>query len=90
MKTFPLVVASPDGRYFDEPVSMLSLRGIEGDLAILAGHEPFITALQAGKCKIICADESVKTATLGGGLLIVSAQNTTLLSSDFAWADDKM
>ncbi len=88
MNTFPLVVASPDGRLFDSPAVMLSLRGAEGDLAILAGHTPFITAVKPCTCKITCEDESVITASLSGGLLIVSNKNTTLLSSDFAWTDE--
>ncbi len=87
MNTFPLVVASPDGRLFDSPAVMLSLRGAEGDLAILAGHTPFITAVKPCVCRITCADESVKTANLSGGLLIVSGKNTMLLSADFSWVN---
>ena len=43
MNTFPLTVASPDGKLFHGEAVQLTLRGSEGDLAVLAGHIPFIT-----------------------------------------------
>ena len=53
MNTFKLTIASPDGNKFSDEAQMLTVRGIEGDLAIMAGHIPFITALQPCDCKIV-------------------------------------
>ena len=50
MNTFHLVISTPDGNLFDGDAAMLSLRGSEGDLAIMAGHIPFITSVKSGKC----------------------------------------
>lgn len=85
MNTFPLTVSSPDGDLFKGDVIFLSLRGSEGDLAILAGHTPFITAVNEGECKIILPDDSERLALCEGGLLTVSAEAVTLLSSGFKW-----
>ena len=57
MKTFPLTIASPDGNLFDQPVVRLILRGTEGDLAVMAGHIPFITAVRPGDCRVELEDQ---------------------------------
>ncbi len=56
MSTFPLLISSPDGDLFRGDAEMLILRGTEGDLAIMAGHIPFVTAVVSGNCVIITAE----------------------------------
>ena len=85
MNTYKLVVSTPDGSVFDGDAVALMVRGTEGELAILAGHVPFITAEKSGECKIILPDDSEKTAKIGGGILTVQNDKTTLLCSDFEW-----
>ena len=46
---------------------MLTLRGADGDLAILAGHIPFITSVQPCDCKIELEDGSEKIGHTHGG-----------------------
>ncbi len=83
MKTFPLVISSPDGDVFREQVIKISLRGTEGDLAVLAGHVPFVTTVKPGTVEITKADESVLSGTVDGGILTVSSEGTTLISGTF-------
>ena len=45
MSTYPLLISSPDGDLFRGEAEMLILRGTEGDLAIMAGHVPFVTGV---------------------------------------------
>ena len=52
MKEFRLVISSPDGTIFDRDITNISLRGANGDLAVMAGHIPFITSVKPGECKI--------------------------------------
>ena len=87
MNTFSLTISSPDGDIFKGDVAFLSLRGSEGDLAIMAGHTPFLTSVISGECKIVFPDDSEKCAILDGGLLTVSKDNVTLLSSGFRWKE---
>ena len=87
MKTFPLVVSSPDGDLFHGDVIKLSLRGSEGDLAVMAGHIPFVTAVKPGKIVIELLEED-KIAHSDGGILSVSDTTVTLLSGSFTWTDD--
>ena len=87
MNTFFLTISSPDGDIFKGEAVFLSLRGSEGDLAIMAGHTPFLTSVMSGECKIVFPDDSEQLAHLDGGLLTVSKDNVTLLSSGFKWKE---
>lgn len=85
MSTYKLIISTPDGSVFDDKAEILIVRGTEGELAIMAGHIPFITAVKPGECKIVLPDDSEKTAQIGGGILTVQNDKTTLLCSDFKW-----
>ncbi len=85
MNTFKLVISSPDGNIFEGEAVMLTLRGISGDLAILAGHTPFITSVVACDCKVELPDGEEKIGSTDGGLLSVSTDGATLLSGSFSW-----
>lgn len=85
MNTFMLNITSPEGKMFSDEVMMLTARGVEGDLAILAGHIPFVTTLKPCECKIVLTDDSEKTGETDGGILTVSSEQVTLLSGSFKW-----
>ncbi len=85
--TFPLLLSSPDGDLFRGDVIFFSVRGTEGDLAIMAGHTPFMTAVVPCDAKIILADDSEKFARIDGGLLTVSPDAVTLLSTGVTWKE---
>ena len=85
MNTYTLTVSSPDGTRFQDEVMELSLRGAGGDLAVLAGHIPFMTSVQPGKCKVVLVDGTERIGIVDGGLLTVSKDGATLLSGSFRW-----
>ena len=87
MKTYKLTVATPDGNAFDGEVIMLTVRGVAGELAVMAGHIPFVTAIKPCDCKIELEDGEDKIAHVDGGLLTVSTEGVTLLAGSFAWAE---
>ena len=85
MKTYPLTISTPDGDLFGGEAAALYLRGADGDLAVLAGHIPFVTTVQPGECRVELEDGSERKGHSDGGLLSVSAENVTLLASAFQW-----
>ena len=87
MSTFPLTISSPSGDLFSGEVMGLTLRGAEGDLAILAGHIPFMTTVKPGKVCLHFLDGTKRTGKTDGGLLTVSQERTTLLSGSFAFEE---
>ena len=52
MTPFKLTVSSPDGNKFEGDVVQFTVRGTEGELAVLAGHIPFVTSVIKGKCDL--------------------------------------
>lgn len=86
MTQYHLSISSPSGTIYDGDVTELLVRGIEGELAVLAGHVPFLTVLKPGKCRVCFADGSVRTARCEGGILSVG-ESVQLLSSGFSWED---
>lgn len=89
MNTFRLIIATPDGNLFDDQAVSLSLRGASGDLAVLAGHVPFITSVQPGNCHFVLPDGTTKTAQVDGGILNVGPESTSLLSSKFTFQSNE-
>ena len=85
MNSFLLKVSSPDGDLFSDKVMMLSLRGTEGSLAIMAGHVPFVTSVVPCECKIVLDNGDERLAECDGGLLTVSHDGASLLSGSFRW-----
>ena len=85
MNTYKLIISTPDGSVFDDNAQALIVRGTEGELAVMAGHIPFITAVKPCECKIVLSEGEEKFATIGGGILTVQDKKTTLLCSDFSW-----
>lgn len=85
MNTFKLKVSTPAGNLFNDFAVKLDVRGIEGELAVMAGHIPFLTAVKPGDCRILLEDGDLKEAEINGGILNVAADGVTLLASGFKW-----
>ena len=88
MNTFKLQIAAPDGMRYDGDAVQISVRGIEGDLAFMAGHIAFVTALKSGECRVYTDEKTVRRASCSGGMLMVSKDCVRLLSSDFTWVNE--
>ena len=87
MKPFTLKISSPEGDLFYGNATKLSVRGTEGELAVMAGHTPFVTSLVPCDCAIELEDGKTRVGSTEGGILTVSSDKTTLLSGSFAWKD---
>jgi len=85
MKSFTLKITAPDGPVFDGDAVQLSVRAIDGELAVMADHIPLVTALKSGECRVYLPSGDIKRAECGGGMLIVAKEKVELLSSSFAF-----
>ena len=87
MSTFHLTVSSPDGNKFDGEVFKFDIRGVEGELAIMAGHIPFVTSVVKAPCTVWLNEDKKKTAVSDGGLLTVDTDRVTFISGSFEFDD---
>ena len=85
MRSYLLKISSPDGDLFCDNAVNLCLRGTEGDLAVMAGHVPFVTYVKPCNCKIELEDGSEKIGYTQGGVLTVGRDKVILLSGVFTW-----
>ena len=86
MAQFHLKIITPSGVQFDGNATQISVRGSEGELAIMAGHLPLVTSLAAGECRVY-TDEGIRRGACSGGMLSCTKQSTRLFSTDFHWKE---
>lgn len=85
MKTFKFVISTPDGNLYDGDIVKVSLRGAEGDLAVLANHTPFVTSVKPCRCHIELDNGEEKFFEVERGLLSVSSEIVTLMAGSAKW-----
>ncbi len=85
MNVFNLKISTPDGDTFVGEAVKLDVRGIEGELAVMAGHVPFMTALVPCDCRILLPDGNERVGVCDGGLLAATQNEVTLLASAYKW-----
>ena len=88
MRTFPLRIGTPDGLLFEGDVERVVCRSITGDLAILAGHCNFCTALGMGEAHIVTEDGTRRQAACIGGMLSMIDGTCHLLATTCEWQED--
>ncbi len=88
MNTFKLTVATPDGNKFEGEVVKFDVRGVLGELSVMANHIPFVTTVVSAPCKIELEDGTVKNAHSNGGLLTVTKDSTTYFSGSFEFIEN--
>jgi F-type H+-transporting ATPase subunit epsilon len=79
MATFHLDLVSPEKLLFAGDVGQVDLPGSEGDLGVLAGHAPLVTALRPGII-VVFRDEGDLRVVVNGGFAEVGPAGLTVLA----------
>lgn len=80
MKTFHLTVARVGENLFDGEAEQVVLPGKDGEFAVLANHEPFVSLLKEGEAHIKAADgKSYHVEIPHGGIAEVSGNQATVI-----------
>lgn len=66
MPTFEVSLVCPEAQVFVGEAEQVDLPGAEGDLGVLAGHAPIVTALRPGLVKVIAQGRNEQFVILGG------------------------
>lgn len=88
MKSFPLRIGTPDGLLYEGEAERVVCRSITGDLAILAGHCNFCTAIGMGEAHVVFPDGSRRNAACIGGMLSMINGTCDLLVTTWEWQDE--
>ena len=74
-----LVVVTPEGKTFDDDVEQVVMPGVEGQLGILPGHVPLLTAIQPGELDLKAGSRGDELA-VGGGFAEITGDRVTILT----------
>ena len=86
MTPFPLKIVTPDGLVYDGEAEEVLVRTTGGDVAILARHINFVSALGMGRAMIVSGGQKRYAACIGGMVSVVRGA-VTLVPTTFEWAD---
>ena len=88
MRTFPLVIVTPDGEKYQGTAESLLVRTGSGDLEIMAGHSPCLCSVATGRTRVRFQDGEERFASASGGFLSVKGGAVELIATTFEWADE--
>ena len=88
MATFRLQVVSMDGLLYDGEVQRIKLRTIHGDLAILARHMNYVTAIGMGTATVVLEDGTERKAACIGGMLTMMNNLCRVIPTTWEWGDE--
>jgi F-type H+-transporting ATPase subunit epsilon len=74
-----LEILTPEKKIFSGDVYGVQLPGISGLFEVLDKHAPLVSALKAGKLKILKDKSTTTTYTIQGGFVEVLNNRTTVL-----------
>jgi F-type H+-transporting ATPase subunit epsilon len=81
MRNVPLEIVTPDRKVFSGEVSMVIVRGGDGDVGIMAGHIPLVTTVKTSAVRIFTDDNrQEKRVAVSGGFLEVKPDGITILA----------
>jgi len=66
MPTFEVSLVCPEALVYVGDADQVDLPGAEGDLGVLSGHAPIVTALRPGVVRVIAQGRDEKFVILGG------------------------
>ena len=86
--TFHLKIVTVDGLAYEGDVQRMTFSSIHGDLAILARHINYCTAVGMGTARVLMEDGTERTAACIGGMLSMMANECRLLPTTWEWSED--
>jgi F-type H+-transporting ATPase subunit epsilon len=72
-------LVAADRKVWEGEARMVTAPSVEGDIGILAGHEPVLALLRAGTIRITSAEGSVHTVVVDSGFLSVDGDQVTVV-----------
>ena len=80
MKTFRLLVNTPDRVFYNDDVTMVELSTTEGEIGVYAEHIPLVMNIHV--------DGDVKKAAVHGGIVEILQDKVTVLAEIAEWPEE--
>ncbi|EIJ69083.1 F0F1 ATP synthase subunit epsilon [Pasteurella bettyae] len=80
MATFNLTIVSAEKKIFEGVVKSIQATGTEGELGVLPGHMPLLTAIKPGIVKLTLENGNEEVIYVSGGFLEVQPTTVTVLA----------
>ena len=87
MKKFHFEIMTPERQFFKEDVQAVTVECVDGQLTVLAGHQPMVPALAVGEVRIL-SDEGWKEAFNSEGFLEVRPDRVLMFSQACEWPEE--
>lgn len=81
-------IVSAERAIFSGTAKMVSVTGVAGELGIMPGHAPLITALKPGNIRVSFENEADEIFYVSGGMLEVQPYVVTVLADTVVRAHD--
>lgn len=85
---FVLEVVTPDKQFFEEEVSMVVFKTMEGDIGVLYDHEPLVAPVKVGKIRIKNDSGKFDVAACSSGFVTINDDKVTIVTDSAEWAKD--
>ncbi|MDR1001340.1 MAG: ATP synthase F1 subunit epsilon [Clostridiales bacterium] len=87
-KSLRLKILTPLRELYNDDVDMVVLRGANGDMGILPGHETRAAKLGYGPLRILKDGHEENELAVLGGFAFITNESTTVLSDAAEWPDE--
>ena len=87
-RNFHLEIRTPEKLIYEGDVTSVQAPGVEGNFQILAGHIPFLTALDVGEIRIRESSDASQLMATTGGVFEVLRTGVTALVETAEWASE--
>jgi F-type H+-transporting ATPase subunit epsilon len=85
---FDVQLVSPEQVLFEGEAEMVVCRALEGEIAFLQGHVPYLGVLDDDAVRIIMAGDAVTAAAVHGGFVQMNGEKLVVLSDLAELRDD--
>lgn len=84
-KKFNVDIVTAQGRFWQGESDMVIMVTVEGEMAIMAGHIPVVSALLPSALRIRDEDGKFMVISIGGGFAEMTGQKATFLLRSAEW-----
>ncbi len=86
-KKIQIEITCPDKNFYSGEADMLILRTGDGDMAVMAEHEPYVSPVAIGPFKIV-EGSNKKIGAMAGGFMHVKDSKVTVITDSVEWAEE--